>query len=365
MASRLLAQLDAEIDAAKDPLERDRLRAERAGVLARHGNIGQARRIVNELRSRPHAAGDAELAAWLGLAEGMIDHFDSLSPRAKSRFLRAHALARAASLDALQALAAAWLAISEWNEMQVQAAVDHVAEALRLAPDDGHAARARACLVAADAWLFAGEADRAKPWFDRARAHAAGDGDMSMVSILLYNRAACVVSLAHLDDSFDRAGPEQTARALLEVESTGHFDAGVGTASLKALVPVVRAQALVALRRYPEALALYDAHLEAVLRQGLVASRPRFLADLATCRHHAGQTEAAHEAARQALDALDGAATQPDDRAATLARVATFYALTGEPARAEASRQLAQAALAEFRALQARMRDVLARTLAG
>ena len=53
MASRLLAQLDAEIDAAKDPLQRERLRAERAGVLARHGNIGQARRIVNELRSRP------------------------------------------------------------------------------------------------------------------------------------------------------------------------------------------------------------------------------------------------------------------------------------------------------------------------
>ncbi len=363
MPSRLLAQLDAAIDAAKDPMIRDRLRAERAGVLARHGNIGQSRRIVNELRLRSAAVNDAELAGWLSLAEGMADHFESLSPRARQRFMRAHALASSAGLAPLQSLAAAWLAMTEWNDSQWQAAIDHVDEALKQSADDAHAVRARACLVAADAYHFAGHVDLAQDWFERAREHANADGDTSMVSALLYNRAAARVNAVQLEDAFGAASDAEARRALLEAESTGHFDAGLGTASLKAVVPILRAQALVVHRRYAEALALYATHLEPAKVQGFASHWPRLQADVAWCHFHVGQPELAVREAKNAAAALATTIVHPDDRAATLGRAAQVLRLAGSADDALAFQTQADTALAEFRALQSLLLGILDKAL--
>ncbi len=365
MPSRLLAQLDTAIDAAKDePLVRDRLRAERAGVLARHGNIGQCRRIVNELRSRTAAVNDAELAGWLSLAEGMADHFESLSPRAKQRFVRAHALAQSSGLVQLQALAAAWLAITEWNDARWPEAVGHLAESLKLAALDAHSARARACLVAADAYHFAGDVTRAQTWFERAREHANADGDTSMVSALLYNRASCRANAVSLADAFGQADPAEAARALLEAESTGHFDAGVGTASLKSVVPMMRAQTLVVMGRFAEALAIYQAHLEAAKEQGYGPHVARVRADMALCHLRLGQQPMDIEAATDAAGQLVDSATHPDDRAAALARAATVARAGGLLDQALAWQNRADDALVAFRADQVRLASMLDQALA-
>lgn len=355
MPSRLLTQLDDAIDAAKDPLVRDRLRAERAGVLARHGNIGQSRRIVNELRSRTAAVNDSELSVWLLLAEGMADHFESISPRARQRFMRAHGLALSAALPQLQALAAAWLATAEWNKSQWDDAVAYVAEALRLASADSHSAHARACLLVADAYHHAGEVLRAQSWFERGREHANADGDTSMVSVLLYNRASCRVSAVGLAHAFGLAEANEGLRALLEAESTIHFDAGLGTASLKAMVPMLRAQALVVNGRHADALAVFGTYGDAAREQGFGPHMARVLSDQAWCRCQLGEADKAIDLARQALARLEADAAQPDDRAATLARAASVAAALGLDSEARQWRADADAALAAFRAEQLRL----------
>lgn len=355
MPSRLLTQLDDAIDAAKDPLLRDRLRAERAGVLARHGNIGQSRRIVNELRSRGIVVDDSELSVWLLLAEGMADHFESISPRARRRFLSAHALAASAGESQLQALAAAWLATAEWNQSQWDDAVAHVAEALRMAAPDSHSAHARACLLVADAYHHAGEVTRAQSWFERSREHANADGDTSMVSALLYNRASCRVSAVGLADAFGLAEPNEGLRALLEAESTIHFDAGLGTASLKAMVPMLRAQALVVNGRHADALAVFGTYGDAAREQGFGPHMGRVLSDQAWCRCKLGEADKAIDLARQALARLEADSAQPDDRAATLARAASVAAVLGLQQEAAQWQADADTALAAFRAQQKRL----------
>ena len=47
----------------------------------------------------------------------------------------------------------------------------------------------------------------------------------------------------------------RVGHALMGAESIGHYDAGVGTASLGSLVPMLRAQVLTAQGRWAEALA--------------------------------------------------------------------------------------------------------------
>lgn len=51
MASRLVERLDAAIATAEDPLQRECLKAERAGALARHGLLDDARFALAGLRS--------------------------------------------------------------------------------------------------------------------------------------------------------------------------------------------------------------------------------------------------------------------------------------------------------------------------
>ena len=50
--SRLLARLDAAIAAAANPIEAQCLRAERAGLLARQGQLEAAQAVIDELKTQ-------------------------------------------------------------------------------------------------------------------------------------------------------------------------------------------------------------------------------------------------------------------------------------------------------------------------
>lgn len=363
VASRLIERLDGAITGAAEPLQREYFKAERAGALARLGLLPDARFALQGLRTQNQRHKDPLLAAWICLVEGQIDHFDTIAPQAQDKFRRALEGARAAGNVPMQALASAWLATCAFNASDWTAVCDCVAEALRLAEPDQHAARARAGLVLADAYRCSGDDAASQTWYLRARAHASADGDSSMVSVMLHNISTMRSGQIALADAFGRADVEQARKALLEAESTANYDWGMGVASLSAMVPVIRAQLLVVLGRFEEAARLFDDHLDRARKEGMAHRGARLLADRAWCHVRAGRVS---QALADAKAAEAGAGDQPDadDRAAAFARLARIHRHGGRDSVADLLQARADEALAEHEAEQARTRELLDRTLA-
>jgi tetratricopeptide (TPR) repeat protein len=130
------------------------------------------------------------------------------------------------------------------------------------------------------------------------------------------------------------------------------------------MVPVTRAQLLVALKRYAEAASLFDSCLDKASEEGMSHREPRFLADRAWCQAQRGyHTDAARDLryAEAALVAL----VDDDDRAATLARMSATLAVLGRDAEASRLRGLADQALAAHQAVQRQWHEALNRAVAG
>lgn len=348
LRSRLLARLDAAIAATRHPIPAACLRAERACFLARQGHIAQARQVIDQLRAQFASHPHASVSAWLHLADGLHDHFSSLRPSARDKVQRAHGLSAAAGLRPLQALCAAWLAQMEFGRGNDEAIARGVGEALKLAAPDNHSVHSRIGLVLAHCYHGAGRAERAQPWYARARAHAVADGDEAALSALMHNQGWMRCADARVAELFGAGGRDAARQALIGAESTAHFDAGIGTASLASLVPMLRAQLLVLDGRCADALAGFDDQFDAAMRDGLDRLRASFLADMAWCCCTLGQPERARRLADDALLYVD--AQENDDRALTLAQLARVQRSFGDAALAEELRERADRARAAHHA---------------
>jgi tetratricopeptide (TPR) repeat protein len=329
MASRLLAQLAARIAAARDPVEAACLRAQRGIYLARQGKYDEAEAIVKAVRDEFGTRPNAEVTAWISLVEALIHFYSQPGPKALDRLRRAHALSRAMNHPVLVPLCAAWLAHIEFNANRMAPMLQYAVEALRLAQTGHHAARARVSLVIADAFHYAGRFDLAKPWYAVVREHALAEGDDAMISAMLHNIAAFRASRTRISDSFCAADMEEAARAMLEAESTSNFDVGIGTASLSWFIPLLRAQLLTVEKRYGEAIELFSEHLDSAERQGVARLLVSFYADCAWCKFKLGLSEDALEDAQSCIDVANDDC-DPDDLAASFARVAAIFEANGK-----------------------------------
>jgi tetratricopeptide (TPR) repeat protein len=357
--TRLLERLDSQIAQAEEVFERECLKSRRAAVLARHGQFAEARFALAGLRSQSQRLRNPVLSAWVAFVDGLIEHCESLAPTARGKFKRAHELSSAAGDPELHALCAAWLAMADFNASDVEATVAHTQEALRVAPADSHAARARAALVVASAWRVAGNDERAIPWYKVARQHAATEGDVSLVSVLLHNMAAFQAGRISLEGAFERADLADAQRVLLEAESTGNYDAGVGNAQLLAEVPLLRAQLMTVLGQFDAAIALFDAQLPRARSEGQVHREARFLADAVFAEVKLGRLDEAVKRLR-AINAVLPLMTEHDDVAATHARLAVATRALGRTEQADAHEVQAAAALELHRAEQRRWATALA-----
>ena len=363
MASRLIQRLEQQIAQCDDPLTLECLKAERIGVLARHGLLDEARAALQGVRQQNQRLRRVRLAAWIALVEGLIDHFESLAPSAALHFEQAYKHALRARDVEVQALAMAWLSISSLNASALETFASQIAQAVHLARPEHHAVWARIGLVLGDTYRFAGDETRALRWYARARQAAAMEGDSSMMSAFLHNQSAMRSASIGLDDATGQCDADAAQRALLEAESSANYDGSAGSAALQAMLPVIRAQLLVVLGRFEEALALYDAHLSHASAEGMAHREARFMADRAWCLFQLAQPEAAWRDAERAHSALS-ALYDADDRAAVHGRLARVSAGLGLTAQAQYHHQLAQAALSEHRAEQARWRQALDGALA-
>jgi len=353
MTARQFERLDAEIARAEGVFEREVLKSRRAALLARHGMFSEARFALAGMRSQSQRLRQPTLVAWVALVDGLIEHCETLAPGARDKFRRARDLAGEAGDTPLQADCAAWLSVADLNANDAAAMVANASEAMRLAAPDAHATLARVALVVGDAWRFAGEDERAQPWYQRVRRHAAAEGDVSLVSMLLYNMAAFRAYRISLDDAFGHADVDQARRVLLEAESTGNFDAGVGNAQLGAQVPLLRAQLMVIVGRHDEAVALIDGTIARARGEGLAHREARFLADAAHAEVRLGRLDEAARRLRQVQSVVD-LVTDDDDIAGTHARLAGVALALGRQEAAETHRREAQAALQRHREAQQR-----------
>jgi hypothetical protein len=358
MPSRVIDRLDAEIARAEGVLEREFLKARRAAALARHGQFQEARFALAGLRSQGQRLRNPALSAWVALVDGLIDHCESLSTGAREKFARAHDLAVESGDAAVRAESAAWLSVADLNANDIAATVAHASEAVRLAPADGHTALARAALVVGDTWRFAGEDAIAQGWYQRVRQSAAAEGDLSMVSMLLHNMAAFRAYRISLDDAFGHGDQAEAQRVLLEAESTGNYDAGVGNDQLVAQVPLLRAQLMVVLGQFDEAIALIDAQLPRARAEGQAHREARYLADAAYAEVRLGRLEEATRRLRAIQQAMP-LTTETDDLAAMHARLADVARALGRDEQAATHKASAQRNLDEHEAEQARWREAL------
>jgi tetratricopeptide (TPR) repeat protein len=328
MGSRLLARLQARIAEARDPVRSACLRAQRAVHLARQGSHDEAQAEVRALRAAFAERPNAEVTAWISLAEAVDSFYRHPGPQALDRLKRAQALARAIGHAELQPLCAAWLAHLEFNANRMESMVQHAAEALRLARPEHHAALARVSLVEADAYHFAGRFDLAKPWYAAVREHALADGDDAMISAMLHNVAALRVNRVYLADAFGEDFSTELRRAQIEAESVEAYDFGIGTLSLQSFVPLIRAQLLSVQRRFSDVLLILDSLLDGKGEDLLARREAQFLAERAWCHANLGIKDRALIDLERAQQCL-AASSDADDTAAAYSRVASVSELLG------------------------------------
>jgi tetratricopeptide (TPR) repeat protein len=323
--SRLLGDIQARLARARNPVDQACLRAERAGVLARQGKLDRARAELVTLHALFDGRPNAIVSAWLHFAEGLVMFFSDLNVAARDKMQRALALASAVQAKPMQALSAAWLAELDCSQMNFRSMAHNLSLALSLAEPDHHSARSRACLVTAQTYHWAERIDLAKPWYEQARQHATAEGDETMLSALMHNRAWMNVANARRLAVVEQSNAAQVRQASTSADSVAHFDELVGTASLSSWVQMLRAQCFVLEARYQEALDLFDVHLENALSEGLRRLECTFLADIAWCRLRLNDLVGAKRDAADANQRISSE-THIDDRAMTHSRLAHIFA---------------------------------------
>lgn len=358
--SRLLQQLDADLAAAQKAGEHPRshaLRAQRAMVLIRHGALEAARDDLTALHQVAFASPHPQLGAWLNLAEGLMAYYTDFSVTAGERLRRGLKLAQAADCPAAQAQAHGFLAMLAYTQHDYASLREHLVQGLAVAdPDDG-VARARLNMVAGFTLHYAGDSQGANSWYHKARQHGAAAGDSAAVAAIIHNSAQMrVAEVRHAELA---GGGARLAGLLPGVESVLHYESAVGIRTLEILNPLLRAQVLVVLGRFAEALALFEAHLPGALAGGLGRMGSSLLADTAWCRANLGLHDAALAQAREGALEMDPT-THPDDRALTHGRLAQVHTLLGTPDEAAEQAALAARFRAEFAGQQRQMLDALA-----
>ena len=246
--------------------------------------------------------------------------------------LRASRSPRPAGERRVRALSAAWLAHLDYLEQDFEPMVRHLGIALPRRRPGSTSALARACLVTAQAYHWAERFDLAQPWYARARQHATDEGDETLLSALMHNMAWLRCRGAADRGQSAAIDRDQVRELLLGADSTGHFDQRVGTASLRSLVPMLRAHVLILLDVTPRRCSLFEP-LSTALAEGLAAMRVG----------HAGGDRPGAGCRSATLPARDGTrrkpatsiaeCVQPGDRAAVHGRLAQVFAGARRPRR--------------------------------
>ena len=356
MKSRLQRELESTIGSTSDRLVWARSMCRLALHFARQGEREEALKAIGTVRASLGTELDADTAAFLILAEGVLNFCKGDLVAAVDRLRRAYAIANALQGRLAKPICAAWLALMALNTRRFEDVAPFTREALTLAAPDDYQARARASLVLADAFAYSGRFDLARPWYEKARLHATSEGDEATVSAMLHNVAAFRAANVRLADALGTGLPEDARRAAMEAASAEAYDRAIGTKSFGAFLPHVNEQLLIVEKRYAEALIQLN-------KIGVVDLPTRVhavhYADHATCAFAMGDGSLAAELCQSALGALQEFTMDPDDIAYVSSRLAMIYKESGNDRLADELLSRASDAIAEHRYIQANLFDHL------
>lgn len=253
----LLDRIDRELAQCADPLRRGELLADRAGYLARLGEMAAAKVAIDELRTQFSGGAHARVWTWIQIAEALVLFFDNVDSRSRDRLLRANALAIGGGFADLASIASAWLAHVEFNASAFPA----MASAIRQAIDRGAAAipaaKLRVLVVLADANLHAGRIEVSQRFYEAARRLSVELGDEVAIAAILYNRAALTLNLVRLAGVGVNIGDSTAAKYLsLHISSAYNFHTAAGHKSLPHLLEVATARLLISEGRFGDAVKL-------------------------------------------------------------------------------------------------------------
>ena len=340
---------------ATNETERSVYRAQWAGAMARLGHIAQARAEIADLRAI-NATYSPGPTTWILIAEGLADHYESLSVRALDRFRRAYGLAKSfGEDDILRALprrgsarASSWLA-------NMEAPRTMPLRRSRIAPAKGSLALSRAHLVLANMLYTLGAHADSTPHYARARQFAIDARDISMQSAVLYNVAAFRIARLSLEDALGSSVHDEIAIAELELNSVANLDVGIGVDSLRAMIPLLRAQIMLVKKEWAEANLYYLRAIPEAATYGQTRWESRFLAEQAQCLAMLGKPKDAEELISKAVANLSER-IDLDDLAACHARLALCFSSLGDSASSGLHRDFAKTHAAKYAAWQLRWR---------
>jgi len=347
----LLTRLEALARSAGSADERSCYEAQWAGAMARLGHVDIARAEISRLREA-NVAFSPRPTAWILIAEGLADHFETLSTAALDKFKRAHAIAVAVGDSDLRSFSSAWLSASEFLVGNYVGAVSHAFEAIANAGPTGTIALSRAHLVLANILYTVGYYPEAGLEYAKARRFAVDARDISMQSAALYNVAAFRIARLSLEDSLGQPPELEDVRAAqLELNSITNLDAGLGVSSLSAMVPLLRAQLTLVQQQWGDADRYYTLAIPEAATYGQLRWEPRFLAEHSHAKAMLGMDSLAEELIARALQGLNER-IDADDLAACHARLSLSYAKLGSSAEAAAHSARSREFAAKFAARQ-------------
>lgn len=361
--SRLQQRLETEIIRARDPVACAMLRAERACLLARLGDMdgAAAEREALAVEAQRHPA--PGLAIWLKLLDGTLGYYRGADTSHRTAFSQAMELAHRARLRPLIALSAIWLAQMAFVDDEIEPMVRLLSQALQESTPQQHGVRARVAMLIALNYHYAFRVDLAQPWYQRAQQHASAEGDVQTLSALMYTRAWTSGNQCRMASIFGTPMPESSStirQAVMSAQSSEHFDRRTGAQALQQLTPLLEAQLLTTQGRWAEADALFSRHLDAEPGlDGVQRYLALLLGDWAWCRLQLGDVEGARRHADRSAAALAAHDCAQDDRTVALGRLARLHAAFGDEALAQQHEAEAQQELARFGENQQRVLTAL------
>ena len=257
--SLYLDRLTHSYSTETDPVRRAEIAAQIAAVHARRGNFSTARQIIDQVQQGFGRGQSSQVTVMKMIAEGLIFHYEKLSPDANTRFLGALSIAKMFGYRQGVALAAAWKAHVEFERSDFECMVESLNLAIAHADPEQHDAWARIAAVLSNSYLICDASDLGHSWFLRGHKHAAALGDTETLDALLYNKAAFSVAALRVAACERATEPDLLARARSEVNSARNLRQLAGVNALAAHVDLLNAKLLVLERRFADAIDALEA----------------------------------------------------------------------------------------------------------
>lgn len=248
--SELLYRLRHELDSLSEPAARAEVIARIAAVHARSGNFDEARSAINTIKEQFGRGESGRVTVWKMIAEGLVFHYENLSPAALERIGGALVLGRAMKYPAVIALAAAWKAHIEFERSHFVKMADSLSTALQFVGPNDHDTHTRIAMVLANAFMVCGDRAQMQSWFMRGRDHAVKNGDRVSVEALQYNKAAFATAWARVSSCVAPVSTEELSLLRGEVNSARNLQELARIAALSGHIRLIHARLLMLEAQY-------------------------------------------------------------------------------------------------------------------